>query len=74
MYLTTVAGVSFGAGAVKCLHAIVTHSSIKAGLRVAFVHLVLAVVASEPEAAGAGEAIDLVHTCSTIKARTAGHT
>lgn len=73
-YLTPVAGVSFGAGAAERLHAIVTRSSVEAGLRVAFVHLVLAVVAGEPRAACAGEAVDLVHTRSTVKARTAGHT
>lgn len=74
MYLTAISCIAFGTGATVRLHTVVTHTTVEAGLRVAFVNLVLAVVAREAGATRAREAVDLIHTASLVKTGAARQT
>lgn len=67
-YLAAVASVALGAGAPEVLQSVLAQASVEARLRVALVHLVLAVRAGEPWAARAGVAVDLVCAGASIEA------
>lgn len=69
VYLAAVASVAFGAGATEGLEGILTDASVKAGLGVTLVDLILAVGASEAWAAGTGVAIDFICARPSIEAR-----
>lgn len=53
VYLTAIAKKTFGAGTSEGIKSILTDAPIEAGLGITFIHLILAVGASEARAAGA---------------------
>lgn len=70
--LTVGSGVSVQAGAFVSAVAVVARAAILAGLGIALVDVVLAVVARESRRAQAREGVDAIHARAAVEARAAG--